>query len=444
MDWREDYQKKLITSVEAANMVKSGDRIAIAQGSPTIMAIQILAGRLDELENVEIHGVPVPFDYAFIEPGFEKVFGVTLYFVHTQTRQMADEKRADYCPLLYSLYGKAEAEGRPGIKSADIFFVVVSPPDEDGYCYYGNSVWAKKSYTKSARKVIAQVDDRLIKCYGDCRVHVSEIDHFVEDVEPTVEPEMTPELRRILYPEPDETAKAIGEYVATLVKNGDTIGIGFGSIGVTLIPQGIFDDRKDLGYYAENIVPGVVRLVKEGVITGKRKNFHPGVPVVVNNLTDRDNLDFIDNNPMFELYPQEYVLDIRNVAANDNMVNILSALSIDFTGQIASESIGHRMYSGSGGQPEMAIGAMLSKGGRSIIVLRATTSDGKASRIVPSLEPGTIVTVPRNFADYVVTEYGIASLHGKTQRERALELIAIAHPDFRAGLKKQVQELFWP
>lgn len=440
MDWREDYKRKLITAEEAANLVKSGDRIAIALGSPSIMALQLLASRLDELEDVEIHGIAPAIDYAFLQPGFEKTFAVTLYFLHTWTRQMTDEGRADYCPMLYSLYGKADSEGRPGIRRTDIFFVAVSPPDEDGFCTYGNSVWSKKSYAKSATKVIAQVDNNQMSCYGDCRVHVSEIDHFVEH---TVDvPEMTTATRQVVYPTPDETTKAIGGYVATLVKDGDTFGIGAGMIGGTLISQGIFDDKHDLGYYAENIVPGVARLVKDGVITGKRKSFHPGVPVVVNNLADPDNRDFINNNPMFEVYPQEYVLDIRNVAANDNMVSILNALSIDLTGQIASESIGHRMYSGSGGQPEMAIGAMLSKGGRSIMMLRSTTSDGKLSRIVPSLEPGTIVTVSRNFADYVVSEYGIASLHGKTQRQRAQELVAIAHPDFRAELRKQAEELF--
>jgi len=240
--------------------------------------------------------------------------------------------------------------------------------------------------------------------------------------------------------------KAIGHYVGTLIRDGDTFGIGAGKIGGNLCRQGIFNDKHDLGYYAENMVPGVVQLVKDGVVTGKRKTFHPG-KVVCNNfgsVAALEDLAFIDNNPIFELYPQEYVVNIRNVAANDNMVAINSALAVDLTGQIASESIGPRMYTGSGGQPSLAIGAMLSKGGRFITMLRSTSNDGKISRITPFLEPGTIITVPRNFADYIVTEYGIASLLGKSQRERALELISIAHPDFRAELKKQAQKLFWP
>lgn len=443
MDWQEDYKKKLITAEEAAGMIKSGDRIGITLGEP-IMALHMLGARLDELEDLEIHGANAMTDYAYLQPEFEKTVKIVVEsFVHPIMRPLTDERRADYSPVLYSLEGKAEAEGRPGVRGTDIFFVVISPPDEHGFCTYGSSMWAKKWYTKNAKKVIAQVDNNQIRCYGDCRVHVSEIDYFVEHT--TELPDMsTPAAKQFLEPTADEAAKTIGAYIGTLVKDGDTFGIGHSKIGVTLCGQGIFDDRHDLGYYSENIVPGVAELVRKGVITGKRKSFHPGVPVVVNNLADRGNSDFINNNPMFELYPQNYILNIRNVAANDNMVAINSTLAIDFTGQIASESIGHQMHSGSGGQPELAIGAMLSKGGRSITLLRSTTSDGKISRITPSLEPGTIVTVPRNFADYVVTEYGIACLYGKTQRERSQELVAIAHPDFRAELEKQAQELFWP
>ena len=239
--------------------------------------------------------------------------------------------------------------------------------------------------------------------------------------------------------------KAIARNISTLVRDGDTIGIGAGSIGRTLCGLGTFDGKQDLGYHSENIVDGIVQLVKDGVITGKRKNFHQG-KVVSNNFgaVSPEDLAYVNGNPTFELYPQEYVLDIRNVAANDNMVAINGALSVDLTGQIASESIGPRMYTGSGGQPEMVIGAMLSKGGRSITMLPSTAVNGSVSRITPYLDPGTIVTIPRNFADYIVTEFGIASLQGKSQRERALELISIAHPDFQAELRKEAYKLFWP
>jgi 4-hydroxybutyrate CoA-transferase len=439
MYWEEEYKQKLVTAEEAVSIIKSGDRVAFsldAKGGPEVLA-EALAAKLGELKDVEIEVCTPIIDFGWFQPSWEESFKIIVAsYISPVVRPMMDEKRADFNPRLYSLWGKAHDEGRPGIRETDVFMTVVSPPDEHGYCCFGCDIWSKKWYVQTARKVLVEVDKNWIRTYGDSLVHITEVDYFVEH---------TRKPREFVLPEPEEYMKAIGHYVGTLVRDGDTFGIGAGSIGRTLCPQGIFKDKHDLGYYAENLVPGVVQLVKDGVVTGKCKTFHPG-KVVSNNFgaVAPEELVFIDNNPEFELYPQDYVVNIRNVAANDNMVAINAALSVDLTGQIASESIGPRMYTGSGGQPSFAIGAMLSKGGRSITMLRSTSTDGKVSRIAPFLEPGTIVTVPRNFADYIVTEYGIASLHGKTQRERAQELIAIAHPDFRAELKKQAQKLFWP
>ena len=439
MDWQEDYKKKLVTAEEAVSIVKSGDRVAFALGAEPESLCEALAARVGKLKDVEIEVSAPSTDYVWFQPGWEESFRVIVQgSMGIRPHPMVDEKRADFNPRLYSLWGKAHDEGRPGIRGTDVFMTIVSPPDKHGFCTFGHSIWSKKWYVKNSKKVLVEVDKNWIRTYGDNLVHVSEIDYFVEYTR-------TRELPEFVPPEPEEYIKAIGQYVGTLVRDGDTFGIGAGRIGNTLCPQGIFNDKHDLGYYAENIVPGIVQLVKDGVVTGKRKTFHPG-KVVCNNFGTwpPEDLAFIDNNPIFELYPQDYVVNIRNVASNDNMVAINAALSIDLTGQIASESIGPRMYTGSGGQPSLAIGAMLSKGGRSITMLRSISNDGKISRITPFLEPGTIVTVPRNFADYIITEYGIASLHGKTQRERAQELIAIAHPDFRSELKKQAQKLFWP
>jgi len=439
MDWHDEYRKKLVTAEEAVSIIKSGNRVAFSldsKGGPVVLS-EALAARLGELKDVEIEVCTPVIDFGWFQPGWEESFKIIVAsYISPAVRPMTDEKRADFQPRLYSLWGKAYDEGRPGIRETDVFMTVVSPPDEHGYCCFGADIWSKKWYVKTARKVLVEVDKNWIRTYGDSLVHVSEIDHFVE---------YTREQREFVKPEPEEYMKGIAYYVGTLIRDGDTIGIGAGSIGRMLCPQGTFNDKHDLGYYAENLVPGVVQLVKDGVITGKHKTFHPG-KVVCNNfgVVAPEELAFIDNNPVFELYPQEYVINIRNIAANDNMVAINAALSVDLTGQIASESIGPRMYTGSGGQPSFAIGSMLSKGGRSITMLRSTAVGGKVSRITPFLEPGTIVTVPRNFADYIVTEYGIASLLGKTQRERAQELIAIAHPDFRAELRKQAQKLFWP
>ena len=439
MDWQEEYKRKQVTAQEAVSIIKSGDRVVFAQDlcAIPIACTEALAARLGELKDVEIHMVFPLYEFPWFQPGWEESFKVTILpNVSDVVHPMIDEKRADYNPLLFCLTGKAETEGRPGIRGTDVCITMVSPPDKHGYCSFGSNIWSKKWYVKSAKKVIAEVDKNQIRTYGDNFYHVSEFDYFVEGTSIT---------REFIPPEPEEYMKTIGQYVGTLVKDGDTIQIGAGGIGRTLAPQGIFDDKHDLGCHSENLVTGIVRLVKEGVITGKYKTLHPGKVVCNNFYTGNlEELTFIDNNPMFELYPQEYVVNIKTISAHDNMVAINSALSVDLTGQIASESIGPRMYIGAGGQPSFAIGAMLSRGGRSIIMLRSTASGGKVSRIVPYLDPGTIVTVPRNFADYIVTEYGIASLLGKTQRERAQELIAIAHPDFRKELQKQAQKLFWP
>lgn len=439
-DWQDDYKRKLVTVEEAISIVKSGNRVALStasDGEPQALC-EALAARFGELKDVEIHiGYPVT-DFGWYQPGWEESFKVALVnYSSALGRQMMQKGIGDYIPLLYSLQGKPESEGRPGVKSTDVFLTRVTPPDKHGFCCFGPALWSKRWYSRSARTVIAEVDKTLIRTYGDSLIHVSEIDYFVEHISPP--PQFIP-------PETKEYMRAIGHYVGTLVKDGDTIAIGAGEIGRNLVSQGIFDNKHDLGYFAENLVPGIVRLVKEGIVTGKNKTRHQG-KVVCNNFLHGDSfrhpeeLAFIDNNPVFELYPQEYVVNIRTVADHDNIVAINGTLAVDLTGQIASESVGPAMFAGAGGQPSFAIGSVLAKGGRSIIVLPSTTSDGKTSRIVPFFLPGTIVTVPRTFADYVVTEYGIASLLGKSQRQRAQELIAIAHPDFRQEIQKQVQKL---
>jgi len=436
MDWRTEYEKKLVSAEEAVNFIKSGDRVAFSINEQPVALSEALTGRITNLSGVEIQ-VSNPFmDFGWFEPGMEDFFNITqVSYVGPAARPMSDERKIDYTPLLFSIWSKPEVEKRPGIRPTDVFMMPASPPDSRGYLSFGWSIWSKRSFLKTARTVIVEVDKNLPRLYGDNLFHVSEADYFVEQDHPPHEFER---------PGPEPYMREIGKHVGTLVKDGDTIAIGAGKIGVTLCDQGIFDDRNDLGYYAENIVPGISRLIREGVITGKNKTLHPGKVVCNNFLSDAEDLAYFDRNPVFELYPQEYVINIGRVAAHDNMVSISSALSVDLTGQIASESIGPRMYTGSGGQPSFAIGSLLSKGGRSITMLRSTSNDGKVSRITPFLEPGTIVTVPRNFADYIVTEFGIASLLGKSQRERAMELISIAHPDFRDQLEREARKLFWP
>ena len=437
MDWQEEYKRKLTTAEEAVKSVRSGNRIAFSVNEQPVALSEALTARLVDLRDVQIHITNPLVDFGWFEPGMREFFEVKqLSYAGRVARPMSDQREIDYMPLLYSIWPKAETEGRPGVRGTDVFMMLASPPDEHGFLSFGWSIWGKKSYLESADKVIVEVNRNLPRLYGDNLFHISEIDHVVEH-----------DHSRAAYaqPEPEDYMKAIGQHVGTLVRDGDTIAIGAGRIGNTLCAQGIFDERNDLGYHAENIVPGIVPLANRGVMTGKYKTLHPGKVVCNNFLADPGmDFDFINRNPVYELHRQEYVVNIKTICAHDNMVAINGALSVDLTGQIASESIGPRMYTGSGGQPSFAIGAMLSKGGRSIIMLRSTSNDGKVSRITSCLDAGTIVTVPRNFADYIVTEFGIASLLGKSQRERARELVSIAHPDFRSELEQRARNLFWP
>ena len=245
--------------------------------------------------------------------------------------------------------------------------------------------------------------------------------------------------------EPSEDDRKIAQNVAELVRNGDTIQIGVGSPSSYLPRLGAFDEKRDLGWHSEMTAPGILSLIEEGVITGERKNVHTGIAVFTA-LTGSaaEEVPFAHNNPLIELRDAEYVVNINTISSHENYIAINNALSIDFSGQINSETIGSRQWNGTGGQPELHIGAVLSKGGRAITLLRSTAAGGTVSRIVPQHPEGAAVTVPRTFADTIVTEYGVAQLLGKSIRERARELIAVAHPDFRDDLQKAAERLYYP
>jgi len=320
----------------------------------------------------------------------------------------------------------------------------VSPPDKDGFCSFGSALWNKRSYCKRARNVIVELNDALIRTGGSNFIHVSEIDYFVTHTPTERAPGTTDILGRKTVG-PGGIEKRIAEYVGDIIQDGDTIEVGVGGVAEWITQLGVLENKNDLGVHSENLPRGTATLVMNGVITGKYKTNHPGkvISTACGGGTKKE-MDFINMNPIFELYGSDYVLDPRVIASHDNMVAINAALAVDLTGQIASESIGPVMVSGTGGQLALAIGTSLSRGGRNVNVLTSTAQGGNVSRIVPRLEPGSIVTVPRTLADIVVTEYGIARLKGKTQRQRAEELINIAHPNFRNELRMEARRLFWP
>jgi 4-hydroxybutyrate CoA-transferase len=436
--WREEYKRKLISAEEAAKFVKSGDTIAFTAGREARSVGLAIAARKEELRNVKVI-LPSPgYDFGWYDPGWEDSFLLTVFMPTAVCQEMVDQRRCDLN------FGTVIPFVKDSEEHPDILLTEVSPPDEHGFCSFGASLWNKRREIKEAKLVIAEVNPNLIRTYGDNYVHVSEIDYFVEHIPSGGAPGMGTLAGR-MPKEPEPYVKRIAENVSQLIKDGDTIQIGVGRTTEPLVRLGLFDGKHDLGFHSQATPPGVISLVKEGVITGKYKTLHPG-KVVVTSIggSTREEMQWVDNNPLFLLVDVTYLEDIRVIAAHDNMVAINNALAIDLMGQVAAETIGRRVLSVAGGQIPFVIGAWLSKGGRSITVLPSTAQGGTVSRIVPTLPPGTAVTIQRNCVDYVVTEYGIAHLRGKSARQRANELISIAHPDFRAELRKEAEKLFWP
>ena len=428
-DWQAEYEKKFISAEEAANMVKSGDKVAFTSGREAYAVGLALASRMGELENVHVL-VPSPtYDFGWYDEGWQEAFDITIRITTGTCQEALDARRIDFDPGTMIPFVELA-----GTAAADVIITEVSPPDDKGFCSFGASLWAKKRQVENAKISIAEVNDNLIRTYGDNYIHVSGIDYFTEHIPVPVQ-----ESPR----KPGQLDKQIAEYVSTIIRDGDTIEIGPG-LPSSLTGLGAFDGKHDLGVHCPAMDPGILDLVRRGIVTGKRKNLHPGkcIGSGFRRIQSEADIAFIDGNPMFEIRSTSYVNDIGVIASNNQMVAINGILAIDLDGQVAADSMRMRMFGGAGGQVDFSIGAMLSEGGCSIAVMQSTAVKGTASRIVSNFEPGTIVSVPWTFTDYVVTEYGIAKLLGKTRKQRAEELIAVAHPDFRTELTKEVQRRF--
>ena len=439
VDWQKEYQRKLISAEEAVKVIESGSRVAFAYGlEPNDLGLALLA-RSGELKGVRLY-VPAPGrDFPWYDPGWEEIFDVSIGYILPVARTMMEERRGDYM-----VSGLLWAEDPSIQEQVDVLLIYLSTPDEHGYCSFGASLWCKKKAVRAARLVLAEVSPDLIRTYGDNYIHVSEVDYFVPHT-PTGKTLGTTDILGRKTDGPGEVEKAIAQYVSTIINDGDTIEVGVGGAAEWILQLNCLDNKHDLGVHSENLPRGMASLVMKGIITGALKNVNQGkvVSTACGGGT-QEEMQFINMNPIFELYSSDYVLDPRVIAAHDNMAAINAAMAVDLTGQIAAESVGPRMVSGTGGQLAFAIGAALSRGGRNITVLPSTARNGTLSRIIPQLESGTIISVPRNLADIVITEYGVARLKGRTQRERAQQLISIAHPDFRADLEKEARKLFWP
>jgi acyl-CoA hydrolase len=347
-------------------------------------------------------------------------------FVGSTDRLMVNEGLADYVPVHLHEIPRLFSEG---LLPLDAALIQTSPPDEHGFLSLGVECLATMSAVANARTVIAQVNQRMPRTLGDCFVHVARVHAVVE-----ADQEL-PELQRSGF---GETECRIGRLVAELVEDGCTLQLGIGAIPDAVLAS--LGSRRDLGIHTEMVSDGIMEGVESGVITGAQKTLHRGKVIGTFALGSRRLYDYLHNNPLFEFHPVDYTNDPAVIARNDRMVAINSAIEVDLTGQVCSDSIGSKIYSGFGGQVDFVRGAAHSRGGRSIIALPSTALDGQVSRIAPSLKPGAGVVTTRADVHYVVTEFGIAKLRGRNLRQRAEALIAIAHPDFREELMEAAWE----
>lgn len=438
-DWKAEYESKFISAEEAANLVKPGQRVVFSSGRESFAIGLALAARKDELKGVKITAPTPTYDFGWYDPGWEDSFEITIRMPTATSQEAMDAHRCDFDPG--SLIPFVDIDPT---YQADILLTEVSAPDEHGYCSFGASLWAKKRQVEMAKLVIAEVNPNLIRSYGDNYIHISEIDYFVKHVS-AGKSMNTGSLAGREVREPEPYLKQIAQSVSSLLKDGDTVQIGVGRTTEPLIKLGLFNGKQDIGWHSEATPPGVISLIRNGVINGKRKTLNPGKAVVTSiGGGSREEMEWVNNNPVFLLVDVSYLEDVRVIAAHDNFVAINNALAIDFTGQITAETLGTRQMAAAGGQIPFVIGTWLSRGGRSITVIPSTAQKETVSRIMPTLPQGTVVTVQRNCTDYVVTEYGVARLRGKTLRERAQMLISIAHPKFREELTHEARKLFWP
>ena len=428
MDWKTWYKDHCCTAEEAVRRIPSHSRVAVAHatGEPSCL-LDAMVKNAVQYEDVEIVHMVAMGKAEYCKPEYRKNFRHNSFFLGASTRTAAAEGRADFTPVYFSeIPALLEGELRP-----DAALIQVSPPDRHGYCSLGVSVDYTKTAAETARLVIAQVNRQMPRTLGDSFLPVTRFDCIVETDEPVIE---------LAPPNISETERAIGAYAASLIRDGDTLQLGIGAIPDAVLL--FLKEKRDLGIHSEMFSDGVVELAEAGVVTNAKKTLHRGQSVATFLMGTRRLYDYVDDNPAVAMYPVQYVNNPYVIAKNDNLVSINSCVQIDLTGQVASTSVGLRQISGVGGQVDFVRGANLSRGGRAVMAMPSTAAGGTVSKIVPFLDRGAEVTTSRNDVNYVITEHGIAGLRGKTLRRRAEELIAVAHPDFRAELRAEVARRF--
>jgi acetyl-CoA hydrolase len=431
--WQEIYRSRVTTPEEAVKAVKSGDRVFLTgNASVPQQLLAALVKRAPELRHVEIcHPLVIcPSDY--VAPEMEGHLRVNSMFISANVRKAVNEGRADFTPVMLSEFPLLF---KNGVLPLDVAFIHVSPPDRDGFCSMGAESGLTISPAEVAKTVIAQVNPQMPRTLGDTRMHISRMHHIV--------PVDCPISQHAMSEDADQgVVERIAGHIAGLIPDGATMQLGIGALPNAVLKY--LYEKKDLGVHSELISDGVIDLVEAGVLTGARKSIHRGKIICGFLLGTKRLYEWADNNPLVELHRTEYVNDPFVVAQNDRMVAINSAIEVDLTGQVCADSIGTKMHSAVGGQLDFIYGASRSKGGVPIIALPSTSelrNGTVVSKIVPILKPGAGVVTSRNHVRYVVTEFGVADLYGKSVRQRTQALIAIAHPDFRDEITEKAREL---
>lgn len=429
MSWKNIYNSKLVSADVAVNHIPSNSRVVLghAVGEP-LELVDAMVRNKNSYKNVEIVHMVAMGKSKYVKKEMDGHFRHNAFFVGGSTREAVHSGRADYTPCFFSQIPELFKEGYIDI---DVAMVQLSRPDDNGYCSYGVSVDYTKPAAEAAKIVIAEVNDKMPRTMGDSLIHISDIDYIVET---------SYELIELKPSSIGNVERAIGENCSKLIDDGATLQLGIGAIPDSVLM--FLKDKKDLGVHTEMLFDGVVGLVESGVINNRKKTLHKDKIVATFLMGTKKLYDFVDNNPAVEVYPVDYVNNPSVIMQNDNMISINSCIQVDLMGQVVSENMGKKQFSGVGGQVDYVRGASMARGGKSIIAMPSTASKGKISRIVSFISEGSAVTTSRNDVQYVVTEYGIAELKGKTLKERAKALIEISHPDFRDILQKEYRDRF--
>lgn len=428
MTVRDQYAQRLVDPAEAVRVVRDGDTIVLPIGAGEAPALlRALSERRRELHDVTVFQLlPLsPVDY--FDPGTTEHVRHNTAFLGGASRAGAAEGWVDYSPAHFS---EIPVLIRQGLLASDVVFARVSPMDQHGYFSLGLSADYTMAAIEKARAVVLEVNSGVPFCFGDCHVHVSQVAALVETGDPIVQ---------LPHPPIGPVEQSIGRLVADLIPDGATLQIGIGAIPDAVVQQ--LSEKNDLGVHTEMFGDGILSLLEAGVITNARKNLHRGRMHATFALGSHRLYEYMDRNPALEMHPVDVTNDPLLAGQNDNLHSINGTLQVDLIGQCGSETLGTRPYSGTGGQVDFVRSANRSRGGKAIIVVPSTARGGTVSRIVPTLTPGTHVTTSKNDVNYVVTEHGVAQLRGRSARERARALIAIAHPDFRDDLTEQASIL---